>query len=106
MTSKSQPSYGQDAAPAPAEALSDYAPPRRERRRSAPAANRAPADALKELQRSSTAPAHVEPYSPREALIATAAYYRAARRGFLPGHELEDWLAAEQEIDLIGSDPI
>ena len=28
-----------------------------------------------------------------------AAYYRAERRGFAPGHEVEDWLAAEAEID-------
>jgi Protein of unknown function (DUF2934) len=34
----------------------------------------------------------------RWALIAENAYYRAERRGFLPGFELEDWLAAEQEI--------
>jgi hypothetical protein len=31
--------------------------------------------------------------------IARAAYFRAERRGFAPGHELEDWLAAEREID-------
>ncbi len=31
------------------------------------------------------------------AMIAEAAYYRAQQRGFAPGHELEDWLAAEQE---------
>jgi Protein of unknown function (DUF2934) len=35
----------------------------------------------------------------REARIAEAAYWRAARRGFMPGAELDDWLAAEQEID-------
>lgn len=35
----------------------------------------------------------------REAMIAEAAYYRAARRGFVPGHELDDWLAAEQQVD-------
>jgi hypothetical protein len=34
----------------------------------------------------------------RRAMIAEAAYYRAERRGFKPGHELEDWLAAEAEI--------
>lgn len=32
------------------------------------------------------------------AMIADAAYFRAEKRGFQPGHELEDWLAAEQEI--------
>jgi hypothetical protein len=31
-------------------------------------------------------------------LVATAAYYRAERRGFSPGSELDDWLEAEREI--------
>ena len=31
--------------------------------------------------------------------IAEAAYYRAELRGFATGYELEDWLAAEAEID-------
>ena len=31
--------------------------------------------------------------------IAVRAYYKAQRRGFAPGGELGDWLAAEQEID-------
>ena len=31
-------------------------------------------------------------------LIATAAYFHAERRGFEPGHELDDWLAAEQQV--------
>lgn len=35
----------------------------------------------------------------RASLIAKAAYYRAERRGFAPGHELADWLAAEAEVD-------
>jgi hypothetical protein len=35
----------------------------------------------------------------RAALIAEAAYFRAERRGFAPGHETEDWLAAEAEVD-------
>ena len=30
--------------------------------------------------------------------IATAAYYKAERRGFVPGHELDDWLVAEREV--------
>jgi hypothetical protein len=30
--------------------------------------------------------------------IAEAAYYRAATRGFEPGGETQDWLAAEAEI--------
>jgi Protein of unknown function (DUF2934) len=35
----------------------------------------------------------------RGALIAELAYFRAMDRGFQPGHELEDWLAAEAEVD-------
>lgn len=35
----------------------------------------------------------------RASLIANAAYFRAERRGFAPGRELEDWLAAEAEVD-------
>lgn len=30
--------------------------------------------------------------------IALAAYFIAEKRGFEPGHELDDWLAAEAEI--------
>ncbi len=37
--------------------------------------------------------------SSRAARIAVAAYHRAQHRGFAPGQELEDWLAAEREID-------
>jgi hypothetical protein len=35
----------------------------------------------------------------RQALIAECAYYRAERRAFEPGHEVEDWCAAESEVD-------
>jgi hypothetical protein len=31
--------------------------------------------------------------------IADAAYKRAQSRHFAPGHDLEDWLEAEKEID-------
>lgn len=31
-------------------------------------------------------------------MISEAAYYIAAQRGFEPGHELDDWLAAEAQI--------
>ncbi len=34
-------------------------------------------------------------------MIATAAYYKAEARQFSPGHETEDWLAAEAEIDAL-----
>jgi hypothetical protein len=35
----------------------------------------------------------------RRVSIAKAAYFHAERRGFAPGHELEDWLAAENEVE-------
>lgn len=34
----------------------------------------------------------------RAAMVAVRAYFKAEQRGFLPGHELDDWLAAEREI--------
>jgi hypothetical protein len=37
----------------------------------------------------------------RRAMIAQAAYLRAERRGFAPGQEAEDWLAAEVEVDAL-----
>lgn len=37
----------------------------------------------------------------RRRMIAEAAYFRAARRGFAPGGELEDWLAAEREVNAL-----
>jgi len=37
----------------------------------------------------------------RRALIAKTAYLRAERRGFAPGHEVEDWLLAEAEVDAL-----
>ena len=42
-----------------------------------------------------------QPISPqlRQEFIATAAYFKALARGFQPGHEVEDWLAAEAEFD-------
>ena len=35
----------------------------------------------------------------RELCISEAAYFRAEHRGFAPGHEFDDWLAAESEVD-------
>jgi len=33
-----------------------------------------------------------------QAKVALAAYFIAAERGFEPGHELDDWFAAEAEL--------
>jgi hypothetical protein len=37
----------------------------------------------------------------RRGMIAKAAYLRGERRGFAPGGEAEDWIAAEEEIDAL-----
>lgn len=39
------------------------------------------------------------PTEEREQRIREAAYFRSQGRGFAPGHELEDWVEAEQEVD-------
>lgn len=49
----------------------------------------------------------IKSYSPPDSqeqfdLIAARAYYKAEERGFIPGHELDDWLKAETEINLHG----
>jgi hypothetical protein len=44
------------------------------------------------------AAAFIEPER-RTAMVAECAYYRAEKRGFEAGYELDDWLAAEVEID-------
>ena len=45
-------------------------------------------------------PQNATPPSPAQiqVWIAEAAYYRAQQRGFEPGREAEDWLAAEAEV--------
>ncbi len=35
----------------------------------------------------------------RRRMIAEAAYHRAQQRGFVPGNDMADWLAAEAEVD-------
>jgi hypothetical protein len=35
----------------------------------------------------------------RHALISRSAYYRAEKRGFAAGSEVDDWIAAEKEFD-------
>lgn len=37
----------------------------------------------------------------RYTMIAESAYYIAEHRGFSEGHEIEDWLQAEKEIDTL-----
>jgi Protein of unknown function (DUF2934) len=106
MGSKPSPGYGDGALKGAADGPSRPAMPRRERADQRPAA--AGPRELSEISQpplSTRAPASLDPSSSREALIATAAYFRAEKRGFRPGHETEDWLAGEREVDGTGSAP-
>jgi hypothetical protein len=60
--------------------------------------------ALEAAQRRRARPSTSSPTSERRAAIADAAYFIAQSRGFESGHELEDWLAAEAQLNhrLIG----
>jgi Protein of unknown function (DUF2934) len=50
-------------------------------------------------RKSAAPPAADEPAVDRVELIAVAAYFRAEKRNFSPGGDIDDWLAAEREID-------
>ena len=52
-----------------------------------------------EIPRSEVARLHTP--EERHKWIAETAYFMAHRRGFAPGHELSDWLAAEKEVSRI-----
>lgn len=62
-------------------------------------ASRSPAANVSAVPSSANTASEVE--ITREQMIAEAAYYRAQERGFTPGRELDDWLAAEAEITTI-----
>ncbi len=38
----------------------------------------------------------------RQRIVSENAYYRAQARGFAPGHEVEDWVAAEEQFERLG----
>ena len=42
--------------------------------------------------------ARVDDVDVHQTMIAEAAYYNAESRGFAPGHEMEDWLDAENGL--------
>jgi Protein of unknown function (DUF2934) len=54
--------------------------------------------AIVEAEAPATRPNFVD-LQQRASLIARAAYLRALERGFAPGNEVADWLAAEAEVD-------
>jgi hypothetical protein len=58
----------------------------------------------KPAKRGAGATTQIEPVV-REEWVRVAAYYRAERRGFQPGHDLEDWFAAEAGLTLAATSP-
>ena len=81
-------------------------PARKPRATTAPKLAAKPATAKgKGIVRKAAVKASPKPAGPspaeREAMIRTAAYFRAQSRGFAPGYEWEDWLAAEAEVSTL-----
>lgn len=74
--------------------------------RTVPAAKKSPRAAAADRPAAAPAPAETKRARPSEAptgetryrWIAHAAYLRAEKRGFAPGQEIDDWLAAEAEF--------
>ena len=58
-------------------------------------------DTRKATKAESPALEHPIDEAARHAMIAQSAYFRAERRGFAHGEELNDWLEAEREISRI-----
>ena len=79
-----------ESPPTPSPAVGSAARPRR----------RKPTEAVAAESAGGTARAKVTAEA-RRGMVAEAAYLRAERRGFAPGSEVEDWLAAEREIDAL-----
>ncbi len=55
-------------------------------------------EVLESAQSEMTASMSIDPDIRRQ-LVAAEAYFRAERRGFAAGNELEDWVAAERAVD-------
>jgi hypothetical protein len=107
MGNKFSPTYSDGAREDATQGLGPAALPQRERTDKRPGATSLrPRSEIAEPAAPTRAPAGFDPSSSREALIATAAYYRAQKRGFRPGHEIEDWLTAEREVDGTGTAPL
>ena len=62
-------------------------------------ATAAPIDGAATAVPQSVASTSVDP-DVRRQLVAAEAYFRAERRGFAAGNELDDWVAAEAAVDM------
>jgi hypothetical protein len=88
-------------APTPAPAKKAVA--RKAVSRTSPAAESGPSKSRPQprLQEKPVNVQHLAKVTPEErlAMVRDAAYYKAEKRNFAPGHEAQDWADAEQEID-------
>jgi hypothetical protein len=66
----------------------------------APAAGKAKPGIISEMATQVTQAPAVDPEVKR-LMIEEAAYFRAEKRGFAPGCELQDWLDAESQVELM-----
>ncbi|HLZ96875.1 MAG TPA: DUF2934 domain-containing protein [Steroidobacteraceae bacterium] len=57
-----------------------------------------PATAALESEPAAAATSRIDPEVRRQ-MVAAEAYFRAERRGFAAGQEVEDWIAAESVVD-------
>jgi hypothetical protein len=89
------------AAPKPASPVSTANKPAAPSRAKKTAAKPSPDAAQGGLQAKSISLKSLATVSEAERLhmVHEAAYYRAEKRSFAPGHEVEDWAEAEREID-------
>jgi hypothetical protein len=93
---KAAPAKTAEAAPAPrAKTVGAKAPVTGAAAKRAPAS---PARAPRERKAAPAADSGGVSEAARREMVEKAAYYRAQRRGFSPGYEMDDWLAAEEEI--------
>lgn len=75
------------------------APAKKASKKKAASAKKAPAKKLtKKLTKASSLDITPEE---RWKMVAIAAYHKAEKRDFAPGHELQDWIDSENEIDAI-----
>lgn len=77
------------------------AKPKPAAKKAVPAAKTGARKPVAKAIRSSPPPSPLE----RDEIVRLTAYYRAERRGFAPGYEWDDWLAAEAEVGALGGAP-
>ena len=88
MASRRTPHTPSKTEPTPASVETNVAPAKTTRARKSPA-------------KTPPAPRSEISEDMRRSMIAQAAYLRAERRGFSGGSEVDDWLAAEAEVDAL-----